>query len=157
MIPTRQTALVSSSFQYLTKATAESRARTKWSRSDLLSKQCHHSAAHHVFARQKFAGWSYLTEQTRLSGRGTKSSPGSVGPRHICRRALDLFLSPVACACWHGSVLARSTSHKQLPAHGVCLGNWISYFQFAILLIYKAFPCELCENVSWFLLIKNSD
>lgn len=157
MIPTRQTALVSSSLQYLTKATAESRARTKWSRSDLLSKQCHHSAAHHVFARQKFVGRSYLTEQTRWSGRGTKSSPGSLGPRHICRRALDLFLSLVACACWQGSVLACSLPHKQLPARGICLGNRISYFQFAILFIYKAFPCELCKNVTWFLLIKNSD
>lgn len=41
----------------------------------------------------------------------------------ICMHALDLFQSQVVLTCWHGSALACSTSHKQLPAHGVYLGN----------------------------------
>lgn len=66
----------------------------------------------------------------------------------IFTHALDLFQSQVVHTCWQGSVLACSTSHKQLPAHGIYLGNWISYVEFSILVLRKAFRGVLCENVT---------
>lgn len=76
------------------------------------------------------------------------------GSKTHLQACIRSFSVSVADTCRQGSVLACSTSQKLLPAHSVYLGNLITYLEFAILPLHKAFLGELCENVTWFLLRK---